>query len=60
VFNLAFLASIAVTSMREWFGLPEFAMPFDTTIPSLVFTYLLMGTFLWFVLRRDPSEESSV
>lgn len=60
VFNLAFLASIAVTSMREWFGLPEFAMPFDTTIPSLVFTYLLMGTFLWFVLRRDPSEEGSV
>lgn len=52
VFNLVFLASIAVTSMREWFGLPEFDLPFDTTIPSLVVTYLLMGAFLWAAVRR--------
>lgn len=52
VFNLAFLASIAVTSMREWFGLPAFALPFETAIPSLVVTYGLMGIFLWVVVRR--------
>lgn len=57
VFNLAFLASIAVTSMREWFGLPEFALPFNTTIPSLVVTYVLMGVFLWAVVRRGPTLE---
>jgi hypothetical protein len=35
VFNIVFLASIAATSMREWFGLPEIALPFETTIPTL-------------------------
>ncbi len=55
VFNLVFLASIAVTSMRDWFGLPEFSLPFETTIPSLVVTYVLMGAFLWVVIRRGPS-----
>jgi hypothetical protein len=57
VFNLAFLASIAVTSMRDWFGLPEFTLPFDTTIPSLVVTYLMMGALLWAVVRRGQSLE---
>ncbi|MEQ8435397.1 MAG: hypothetical protein RIA71_14270 [Oceanicaulis sp.] len=57
VFNLAFLASIAVTSMRDRFGLPEFATPFNTTIPSLVVTYVVMGVLLWAVVRRGPSLE---
>ena len=57
LFNLAFLASIAVTSMREWFGLTEFALPFDTTIPSLAVAYTLMGVFLWSVIRRGTNSE---
>ena len=55
VFNIVFLASIAVTSMRDWFGLPAFTLPFDTTIPSLVVTYILMGAFLWVVIRRGSN-----
>ncbi len=55
VFNIAFLASIAVTSMREWFGLPEFALPFETTIPSLFVTYAMMGVFLWVVVGRGTA-----
>ncbi len=58
VFNIVFLASIAVTSMREWFGLPQFALPFQTTIPSLFVTYALMGVFLWVVVRRGPTPEA--
>lgn len=57
LFNLAFLASIAVTSMREWFGLTEFALPFDTTISSLAVAYTLMGVFLWSVIRRGTNSE---
>lgn len=51
VFNILFMASIAATSMREWFGLPEVALPFETTVPTLAVTYLSMGVFLWWVVR---------
>jgi hypothetical protein len=51
VFNIVFMTSIAATSMREWFGLPELALPFGTTVPTLAVTYLSMGAFLWWVVR---------
>jgi hypothetical protein len=59
VFNILFMASIAATSMREWFGLPEVALPFETTIPTLAVTYLSMGAFLWWVVRSGQSADAS-
>lgn len=59
VFNIVFMASIAATSMREWFGLPEFALPFETTIPTLAVTYLSMGAFLWWVVRDGRASSPS-
>lgn len=60
VFNLVFLASIAVTSMRDWFGLPEFSLPFETTVPSLVITYILMGVVLWRLVQSHPNRDTQV
>ena len=51
VFNIVFMASIAVVSMREWLGLPEWSVPFNTTVPTLAATYLLLGTALWAAIR---------
>jgi hydrogenase-4 membrane subunit HyfE len=45
------MASIAATSMREWFSLPEFALPIDTMVPMLASTYVTMGAFMWWVVR---------
>ncbi len=59
VFNILFMASIAATSMREWFGLPEIALPFETTVPTLAITYLSMGAFLWWVLRDGRASSLS-
>ncbi|GAB5536157.1 MAG: hypothetical protein Rubg2KO_24060 [Rubricoccaceae bacterium] len=59
VFNILFMASIATTSMREWFGLPEVALPFETTVPTLAVTYLSMGAFFWWVVRADRASSLS-
>ncbi|MEZ4987246.1 MAG: hypothetical protein R2795_19755 [Saprospiraceae bacterium] len=38
-----FIASI---SLRTWFGIPEFAIPINTTIPVLMLTYWGMIFYL--------------
>lgn len=38
VFGIAFMLSIAKTSFRDWFGIPEFDLGFATTMLNLIFT----------------------
>lgn len=37
--GVVFILFIASVSMRTWFGIPEFELPVNTTIPTLIFTY---------------------
>lgn len=45
-FGIGFLLTIATVSFRQWFNIPEFDAPFNTTMLSLVFTYLPMIVYL--------------
>ena len=51
VYSVLYLAAIATTSIREWFNLPEFDIGFNTSVPTLIFTYLAL---IWVLLRAVP------
>ncbi len=54
-FGLGFLLTIATVSFRQWFNMPAFDTPFNTTMLSLVFTYLPMIAYLqYFAGREQP------
>ncbi len=55
VFGVGFLLVIASVSFREWFNIPAFDPPFNTTILSLVFTYLPMIVYLHYYAGREES-----
>lgn len=56
VFGIGFLLIIATVSFRKWFNIPEFDTPFNSTMLSLVFTYLPMIVYLqYFAARKEPS-----
>ncbi len=46
VFGIVFMLSIATTSFRELFNIPEFDLGFNTNVPTLVMTYLAMIFYL--------------
>ncbi len=56
VFGIIFLLSIGSVSFRQWFNIPEFDVPFNTAMLSLVFTYLPMIVYLYyFVGSKQPT-----
>jgi hypothetical protein len=55
VYGVLFLLFVATTSFREWFGIPELNLGFDTTVPTLLANYIGMIFILhYFVLRPEP------
>lgn len=46
VFGIVFMLSIATVSFRELLGIPEFDLGFNTTIPTLIITYISMICYL--------------
>lgn len=46
VFGLVFMLSIATTSFRQWFHIPEFNLGFNTNVPTLILTYFAMIVYL--------------
>jgi len=48
VFGIVFLLIIATTSFKEWFGLPDLDVMFNTTIPTLIATEVGMIVYLNF------------
>tara|TARA_R110002050_G_scaffold212743_1_gene348920 strand:+ start:3270 stop:3974 length:705 start_codon:yes stop_codon:yes gene_type:complete len=55
VFGIVFLLSIGSVSFRQWFAIPEFDALFNTTMLSLVFTYLPMIVYLQYFVSREKS-----
>ncbi len=53
VFGIVFLLTIGSVSFRQWFNIPEFDAPFNTTMLSLVFTYLPMIAYLQYHARLE-------
>lgn len=46
VFGIVFMLSIATTSFRELFNIPEFDLGFNTSVPTLIITYVGMIIYL--------------
>lgn len=46
VFGIVFMLSIATTSFRELFNIPEFDLGFNTSVPTLIITYVSMIVYL--------------
>lgn len=44
--GVLFILFIASVSLRTWFGIPEFVIPINTTVPVLLLTYLGMTFYL--------------
>jgi len=53
VFGIGFLLTIGSVSFRQWFNIPEFDTDFNTTMISLVFTYLPMIAYLYYFAGRE-------
>ncbi|MEQ9375321.1 MAG: hypothetical protein RIG68_09090 [Imperialibacter sp.] len=53
VFGVVFLLTIGSVSFRQWFNIPEFDTPFNTTMLSLVFTYLPMIVYLYYFVGLE-------
>ncbi len=57
VFGIGFLLTIGRVSFRQWFTIPEFDTPFNTTMLSLVFTYLPMIAYLYYFVGLEESRK---
>ena len=56
VYGILFLLLVATTSFRQWFGLPDFDVGFNTTVPTLLFNYLgMIGALHYFVPRYETA-----
>lgn len=52
VFGIAFMLTIATTSFREWFNIPELNLGFNSNVPTLLFTYLGMIFYLNYFVSK--------
>ena len=53
VYGVGFMLFIATTSMRDWFGIPNFNLGFNTNMPTLIFMYIGMIAYLnYFVSQK--------
>ena len=62
VFGIVFMLSIATNSFRELFNIPEFDLGFNSSVPTLILTYLGMIFYLnYFVpkIKNDGKSTSS-
>ncbi|MEQ8470836.1 MAG: hypothetical protein RIC35_06600 [Marinoscillum sp.] len=50
--GVLFILFIASISLRTWFGIPEFAIPINTTIPVLMLTYWGLVFYLNHLISR--------
>lgn len=59
VFGIAFMLSIATTSFRELLGLPEFDLGFNSSVPTLLVTYVAMIAYLnYFVPKFKVAKQA--
>jgi hypothetical protein len=60
VFGVLFMLSIATTSFRELFGLPDFNLGFNSNVPTLIMTYVGMILYLNHFVPKFKTETKSL
>lgn len=53
VYGIVFMLSIATVSFRDLFGLPDFDLGFNTTVPMIIFTYIAMTVVLYSAVAKN-------
>lgn len=52
VYGIVFMVSIATVSFRDLFGLPVLSFAFNTTVPTIIFTYIAMTAVLYWAVPQ--------
>lgn len=52
VYGVVFMVSIATVSFRDLFGLPVLNLAFNTTIPTIILTYIAMISVLYWAVPK--------
>lgn len=52
IFGVVFMLTIATSSFRELFGIPEFDLGFNSNVPTLIMTYIAMIVYLNFFVPQ--------
>lgn len=52
VYGIVFMVSIATVSFRDLFGLPVLNFAFNTTVPTIILTYIAMTAVLYWAVPR--------
>lgn len=61
VFGIVFMLSIATTSFRQWFGIPDFNLGFNSSVPTLILTYVGMILYLnYFVPKFTINKKHNI
>jgi len=58
VYGVVFMLSVATTSFRDLFGIPEFDLGFNSSVPTLIMTYLGMIFYLNYFVSKYEVEKS--
>ena len=58
VFGILFMLSIATTSYRQWFGIPEFDFGFNSNVPTMIVTYITMIVYLNYFVPKFKVDKS--
>jgi hypothetical protein len=56
VFGVVFMFMIATISFREWFGIPEFTLNFNSSVPFLIMTYIAMIAYLNYFVPKFKTD----
>ena len=56
VYGVVFMLSVATVSFRELFGIPEFDLGFNSSVPTLIFTYVGMILYLNYFVPKYTVE----
>ena len=59
VYGIVFMLSIATTSFRDLLGIPAFYFGFNTTIPAIILTYVMMTLVLMWAVRDGGRHRST-
>lgn len=58
VFGIVFMLTIATTSFRQWFDIPEVDLGFNSNVPTLILTYAGMMIYLNYVVPKFTVDKS--
>jgi len=57
VYGILFMLSVATTSFRDLFGIPEFDLGFNTSVPTLIMNYLGMIFYLNYFVPKFRADQ---